>query len=215
MTQMDLAVAIGLESSSMISMHERERKFMGLANVVSSAAALNVSVDYLVGLSEDPRSCSILAAELGQMDAVRNELGDLSDFSESARYVEVHEVEAAAGIGRLIDGAVPRGRVVFQRDWLASHGIDPKSCTVIVVSGDSMEPTLPDGCSILVDHNRCVRQHGHIYVLQVEDELLVKRAEGSNRKGWEMVSDNRYWPPAPWPADAVIKGEVRWSARTF
>ena len=77
-----------------------------------------------------------------------------------------------------------------------------------------MEPILPDGCSILVDHSRRVLRHGHMYVLELGEELLVKRVEGSARSGWMMVSFNRYWPPVPWPEGAVVKGEVRWSAQT-
>ena len=35
------------------------------------------------------------------------------------------------------------------------------------------------------------------------------------KSGWQIISDNPYWPLAPWPADADIVGEVRWCARTF
>ena len=217
--QMDLAVALGLESGSMISMVENNGRNFRLDLVVEASKILKVSVDYLVGLSEDPRTYSSLAAELERMDAVRHESADGEalnrEISEGEGYVEVHQVEASAGSGRLIDAAPVGGRLVFQRDWLIARRINPDFCTVISVSGQSMEPTLPDGCSILVDHSRLVRQNGHIYVLETQDELLVKRAEGSSRMGWKMVSDNPYWPPAPWPADAVIKGEVRWAAQTF
>ena len=219
MGQLDLAVALEFESQSMISMVERGERSMSLDSAVKAANVLGVSVDYLVGVSDDPRTYSSIAQELGQLDAVRRELGDEPDeafaLPANSGFVEVQEVEASAGSGRLIDGAPSRGRLVFQREWLVAHRINPGYCTVIGVSGDSMEPTLPDGCSILVDHTRLSRVNGHIYVFQTEDELLVKRAVGSTRKGWEMVSDNRYWPPVPWPEDAVIKGEVRWSARTF
>lgn len=78
-----------------------------------------------------------------------------------------------------------------------------------------MEPTLPDGCSILVDHRRLNRRKGLIYVLQTDGSLMVKRA-GRDRSGrWQLLSDNPYWPPAPWPDGAQVIGEVRWSARTF
>ena len=219
MSQMDLTVALDLESQSMISMVERGERSLSLDNAVKASQVLGVSVDYLVGLSDDPRTYSNLIAVLGQMDAVRYELGG-GDSSElglmgDARYVEIHEVEAAAGVGLVVEGAPVVGRLAFQRDWLVAHRINPDLCTVITVSGDSMEPRLPDGCSILVDHSRRVLRHGHIYVLELGEELLVKRAEGSARSGWMMVSENRYWPPTPWPEGAVVKGEVRWSAQTF
>ena len=217
--QIEVAVALERESGSMISMVERGVRSLSLDHAVMAARLLGVSVDYLVGLCDDPRPASTLVAELDRLDAVRHVSGDEDDLdhglSERAMYVEIHEVEAAAGAGRLIDGAPVLGRLAFQREWLVAHHINPDFCTVISVSGDSMEPTLPDGCSTLVDHSRLVLRNGHIYVLENDDELLVKRAVGSTRKGWKMVSDNRYWPPVPWPKDAMIKGEVKWSARTL
>ena len=38
-----------------------------------------------------------------------------------------------------------------------------------------MEPTLPDGASILVDRNRRRRRVDHIFVVRTEDGLIVKR----------------------------------------
>ena len=217
--QIDVAVALGLESQSMISMVERGARSLTLEHTVMLAKFLGVSLDYLVGLSDDSRPYSAMVAELSQIDAVRHEFwdGDSPDLrmAEGTRYVEVQEVEASAGSGRLMDGAPVVGRLAFRREWLSARRINPDLCTIISVSGDSMEPTLPDGCSILVDHSRRVLRRGHIYVLELDQELLVKRAEGSAVDGWKMVSDNRYWPPVPWPEGAEIKGEVKWSARDF
>ena len=224
--QIDLAVAMGDRyDAPMISNVEANRRSIRLDGLVNAAMELQVSTDYLLGLTDDPTPANRLAAEL---DAYRNELGEPSTFhdpaaifkedaevnSANARYVEVHEVEAAAGSGRLIEDTPVKGHVAFQRDWLKRHRINPNRCTVIRVDGDSMEPTLPYGCSILVDHNRRARRKGRIYVLQTEDGLMVKRA-GREESGWQVLSDNPYWPPASWPEGADIIGEVRWAARTF
>ena len=41
-----------------------------------------------------------------------------------------------------------------------------------------MEPTLPDGCSILVDRSRRRRLGGHVYVVRSPDDgLVVKRLD--------------------------------------
>ena len=114
MSQMDLSVALDFESQSMISMVERGERSMSLDSVVKASQVLGVSVDYLVGLSDDPRTYSNLVAVIAQMDAVRHELGD-GDDSElglmgDARYVEIHEVEAAAGVGLVVEGAPVVGR---------------------------------------------------------------------------------------------------------
>ena len=230
LAQIDLAVAMGDRySPSMISQVETGQRTLRLDGAINAARELGVSLDYLVGLSDDPRPYSEIAIGLAELDALKHELGGSSVLYDpealhnerayavdaaSARYVEIHEVAAAAGDGILIEDAPVKGHLTFQRDWLKSHGIDPARCTVIGISGNSMEPTLPDGCSILVDHARQTRRRGRIYVLQTDDGLMVKRA-GREKSGWQLISDNPYWPPAVWPDDAAIIGEVRWAARTF
>lgn len=138
---------------------------------------------------------------------------DRADWDET-RHVEVRELSAAAGGGAVVDQEEVIGRVAFRRTWLAKHAVDPTQAVVIAVGGESMEPTLPDGCSILVDRRRTRRRAGHIYVLRTDDSLIVKRA-GKEGERWLLISDHPSWDPAPWPRSATIIGEVRWMARTL
>ena len=122
---------------------------------------------------------------------------------------------SAAGGGSEVYDETPVGLLWFRSDWLNRHGIDPKQNNIISVQGDSMEPTLPDGCSILVDRRRTELREGRIYVMRTEDGLVVKRV-GEDKEGcWQMLSDNPAWPPAPLVEEAEVIGEVRWAARTF
>ena len=228
--QVDLAVALGDPyDQSVISRIEAGQRPLRPEGIANAARELRVSTDYLLGLTDDPTPYAELAERLTRLDALEHEIRGPSDLYDSTaiteeggggldpastRYVEIHEVEAAAGTGRLIEGAPVKGRLAFQRTWLSQHNIDPNHATVISVAGDSMEPTLPEGCSILVDHRRRARRKGRIYVLQTEDTLMVKRA-GRDKSGWQLISDNPYWPVVPWAEDTDIIGEVRWVARTF
>ena len=135
----------------------------------------------------------------------------------AVRPVEVVEVAAAAGGGAEIYDETVVGRLWFRRDWLDSNAIDPTQCNVISVRGESMEPTLPHGCSILVDlsQGRRRRRVGRIFVLRTEDGLVVKRAGKDAEGNWQIESDNEDWEPVPWSRDAEIIGEVRWAARMF
>ena len=130
--------------------------------------------------------------------------------------VDVNEVAAAAGGGAEVWDETVVGKVWFRRDWLQRHAIDPKQCNVITVRGESMEPTLPDGCSILVDRSegRRRRREGRIFVMRTEDGLVVKRAGKDAEGQWQIASDNPRWKQAPWSDDTEIIGEVRWSAVT-
>ena len=130
------------------------------------------------------------------------------------RPVEHLGIEAAGGGGSNVDDVVPRGESLFPADWLNRHGISADSCLVIGVRGESMEPTLPDGCAILIDQSRTVRRAGRIYVVRTEDGLVVKRAS-RDRFGWHLCSDHPLWEPVPWPLDAEMIGEVVWSGHTY
>ena len=62
------------------------------------------------------------------------------------------------------------------------------------------------------------RAHLKIFVVRIEDEIVVKRVIHNSTAGWLLQSDNRNkqaWPTRPWPADAQIVGMVRWVARTL
>ena len=125
---------------------------------------------------------------------------------------------AAGGGGAVVDHERITGRVKFRRQWLARHGLPAGECRVIQVLGESMEPTLVDGCSILVNQASRRRRVGRIFVVRTDDGLVVKRA-GKDRAGaWQLLSDNsnkQAWPTVPWPDDAPVIGEVKWTARTF
>ena len=153
---------------------------------------------------ENPGALGVHAAEDGTTDVL------------AARMVQMIEMEAAAGGGAYnLDDAPAKGPVWFRRDWIDSHGMDPTQAVVISVRGDSMEPTLPAGCKILVDRQRRRRRVGNIYVITTSDGLIVKRMGRGEGGRWLLVSDNDSpdWPDMPWPNDAVVTGEVKWMAR--
>ena len=143
-------------------------------------------------------------------------VGNSATDVASARSVQMIEMEAAAGGGAYnLDDAPVRGPVWFRRDWIDSRGIDPTQAVVISVRGDSMEPTLPAGCKILVNRQRRRRRVGNIYVITTTDGLIVKRMGKDENDGWLLVSDSDSpdWPDVPWPEGAVLVGEVKWMAR--
>ena len=134
----------------------------------------------------------------------------------ATRHIEIREVAAAAGSGAEVLDETVTGYLAFQRKWLDRHKLDATRCTVIGVAGESMEPTLPTGCSILVNHAQKRRRKGRIFVVRTDDGLVVKRA-GRNKSGgkWLLESDHPAWESTPWTDDTEVIGEVRWMARTL
>ena len=132
----------------------------------------------------------------------------------ATRQVPVRELAAAAGGGAMELEEKVVGFVSFQRSWLDRHGLDPTQCTVINVSGESMEPTLPEGSKILVDYSQLRQRQGRIYVVRTSEGLVVKRAEKDGKGLWMLASDHPKWDPVPW-GDSEIIGEVKWMGKTL
>ena len=141
---------------------------------------------------------------------------DPSNYEPSDRSpVRLEEVASAAGVGAEVYDETPVGLLWFRNDWLVSHSIDPEQSNIISVRGASMEPTLPDGCSILVDRKRREPQEGRIYVMRTEEGLVVKRLGLDEEGRWELLSDSPDWRATPMSHGTEIIGEVRWLGRTF
>ena len=203
-----------------ISMVEHGKSGLSFARMAAAARALDVSTDYLYGLTETPTPADRLAHDLAVADP-RYAVDDshaLADPGGDGDYIGVSELSSAAGSGAVVDDERVTGRLKFRQAWLARHGLVARYCRVIHVLGESMEPTLVDGCVILVNRAGRQRRVGRVYVVRTEDGLVVKRAGKDPAGAWQLVSDNpdkRTWPSRPWPPDAEIVGEVTWTARTF
>ena len=218
-TQEQLAVRT-INTREAISMVERGKSGWALGKIAAAARALDVSSDFLLGLTDDPTPAGELARALAAATAAAG-LGDPAARAaafEDGDYVGISELASAAGDGAVVEQERVTGRVKFRRAWLARHGLVARNCRVIEVSGESMEPTLVDGCSILVNLAGRRRRVGRIYVVRTADGLVVKRAGRDVAAAWQLLSDNpnkHVWPTRPWPPGAEIVGEVKWAARTF
>ncbi|KQX19546.1 MULTISPECIES: S24 family peptidase [unclassified Sphingomonas] len=107
-------------------------------------------------------------------------------------------IGASAGPGGIAE-IEERGRpIAFDDGLLRDMGAGRRSAlSIIRVAGESMEPTLHDGDDILVDRDAREIRTGGIYVLRLDDLLMVKRLIRDER-GLVVHSDN--------PAHAAITG---------
>jgi phage repressor protein C with HTH and peptisase S24 domain len=127
-------------------------------------------------------------------------------------------VRASAGPGAVPGTEREQPYFAFDDRWLkALTSSRPDDLSIIRVEGDSMAPTLNDGDDILVDRAGCSEAlRDGIYVLRVEESLLVKRlAIHPLGKSVTVQSDNPAYPD--WPdcglEDVHCIGRVIWAGR--
>jgi len=127
-------------------------------------------------------------------------------------------VDAAAGAGAFDGDERGKAHIAFDPAWLRrlARGA-PEQLSIIRVSGDSMTPTLADGDEILVDRgDGAERLRDGIYVLRIDDALLVKRVTlNPAARTVSVRSDNPAYPGWPNcdPAAVDIVGRVVWAGR--
>lgn len=123
---------------------------------------------------------------------------------------------ASAGPGAHADGEESEGRIGFESRWLKKLSGSPDALSIIQVAGDSMTPTLGDGDDILVDRGDAAdRLRDGIYVIRMDDQLLVKRLAPRPAQRISVISDNSAYPS--WedadPRDISVIGRVIWAGR--
>ena len=217
MSQRKLAAAMGGRyDQTMISKVESGRSGLVGEGLSKAATALGVSIDYLFGLTNEPAPVSELVEA-----AYRH-------GSSPSNVAWIPKIAAVVGEGR---GEEPYDTTVveyipFSNQWLMEREINPESCHFATVQGDLMEPTLPDGCTILVDTSRQEYQHDHIYVMQYERQIIESmlrflapvrlRIKDNPMNGevyhdWYPSFDNRGAGPPPYLQEYDVKavfGEV-------
>lgn len=215
-----LARALGFAGASSLQRYEDETDAGGhwfdrelvekLADVLVGRGAPPIDADEvnsLMGMSGQ----LIAALSPGPMTTING-----ADYAAVPRYA----LKVSAGAGALVPGAPSVERhLLFRVDFLRSMTSAAFSqLAVVEVSGDSMSPTLEHGDAVLVDRTQKDprTRYGGIFVIQRDDELLVKRVHAARTVGrWDIVSDNG--SHKPWhdvdPAEIEIVGRVFWMAR--
>lgn len=130
----------------------------------------------------------------------------------------VPKVKAMAGAGSslITDGEI-EGHYAFKKSWLNTVNIGSTGFVMMDVLGDSMQPLIQQGDTILVDQSDTQPQDGKIYVVGLDEELLVKRLQKISG-GWLLVSQNPEFHPikvslGEQENNFRIYGRVRWFGR--
>lgn len=150
-----LAELVGLRSWQSIQQWENGNTAPQRKRLEQVATALGVTVDFLMNGTLDRAAKT--ATESGHV-AVR-----------------LVDAKASAGKGKLIFYADDNKELMFQRSWLAKNGAKPDDVLAFPVEGDSMmDAHIPDGSVVLVNTKLTEPTQKRIYVLSIDNELMLK-----------------------------------------
>lgn len=140
--------------------------------------------------------------------------------AEALRAIPKLSVGASAGQGALTGDEYAIGQIGFDEGWLRKQGLAKAQLSMISVEGDSMEPTLRHGDDILLalsgdDGRPFMAKRDGIYVLRMDDSLMVKRLSFAPDGRLSVISDNKVYPSRHGlMRDQVhIVGQVVWTGR--
>ena len=138
---------------------------------------------------------------------------------EKTQFEQVPKVKArlSAGGGSFEITHEIQGFYSFRKDWLRKRGV-PNQMALMDIFGNSMDPELKDGDTVLVDQSQKAILAGAVYAVGIEDTVMVKRVEKHPNK-LVLLSNNEAYSPIflqGHELDTIrIIGKVIWSCREF
>lgn len=140
----------------------------------------------------------------------------LADFDQ----VPLYDIRAAAGGGAIVQEEEPVSMLAFRRDWLRRElGAASQDLAALEAEGESMVPTITPGDVLLVDLRDTGPSRDGIYVLRLDDALVVKRVQRLPGKRLILKSEHPAYEPFELDqADmenngAAVVGRVVWAGR--
>lgn len=142
-----------------------------------------------------------------------------SDPDREPAFRNIPKVAArlSAGTGSFECGETVTQYLSFQASWLSRKG-SAEHMVAMEVFGQSMEPVIKEGDTVLIDQSQKNIIAGAIYAVGVEDTILVKRLEKHPNK-LVLCSDNKAYEPIFLEREEAEKlriiGKVIWSCREY
>lgn len=222
-TDTELAHCLGLKQSSISS--AKSKRELPPIWVIEIAKRFNVSVDWLLfGIGEKALGkAQIAPAEAQNVRPIpEDEPQWMSpEAAPSMGYALIPKVMArlAAGTGSLETEGRVIGYYAFKLDFLKRKG-RPKTMILMDVAGDSMEPTLLDGDTVLIDESQRDIIAGAMFAIGIENEVYVKYLHRVPGK-LVLKSKNSEYDPIEVDMNGDLAGIVRvigrvvWSCREY
>ncbi|EFK9700106.1 helix-turn-helix domain-containing protein [Campylobacter coli] len=191
LTQLELAKSSGVSLDS-IKRYETKESNITIHNLIKIAKVLDIDLNYFANV---PKLSLSLSSKMSlsrdkYVPKLENQQEALSDDMINIPFFE--NVRASAGSGAYNDEESTQALGLsksFLRECFGLYSFI--NLSVILGQGDSMAPTLPENCYLLIQQGEVAE--GEICVTRIEDELYVKRLQ--KRPKLKLLSDNKAYEP--------------------
>lgn len=178
-TQTELGAAVGVTPQAVQQWESGETAPRG-KRIEAIAKALKVSLEWLQ-----------LGGNVGTKPRPIDVFEDDFDLPDEEVEVPSYNIKFSAGSGRIqweIDDVGKANR--FRKDWCKKKGVNPSDLVTLLVDGDSMLPTFPDGTSATVDRSVSIPKNGRVHAIDYMGEFFIKRLFKQPNGSILIQSDN-------------------------
>lgn len=170
-----------------------------VSRLVAIAQAAQANIGWLAtGEGEMSPTCALGAAE-----------------DDSYAYIPLYDARVSQGHGSWNEGVKVLTKLAFTKYSLRRKGLNPAELAAVRVDGDSNEPILSDGDTVMVDLSRNVLQGEAFYVIRIDDLLYAKRLQREFDGSILVISANPAYKMIAVPQDRLdslqIIGRVVWA----
>ena len=145
---------------------------------------------------------------------IGEKLVKIDDETEFRKIPKVKARLSAGGGSFEVEDEI-EGLYSFRKDWLRSRGNSGKM-VLMDIFGNSMEPELKEGDTVLVDQSQKDIVAGAVFAVGIDDTVMVKRLEKHPNK-LVLLSDNKDYSPIYLEGEDMdtvrIVGKVIWICR--
>lgn len=186
-------------------------------NVTQSAIAKALGVDRSTITTKIKNNKNVTLDELAKIEKSFN---IVKKKEEDFVSVPVRgNVQASMGYGVTVYDETQTGEYQISAKLARDLSIHAGQSEMIIASGDSMEPTIEGGDSLLIDTSQKEVYDGRIYCVRIEGQLYAKRLQKIPPSTIVVISDNQKYKSfeinfsQTIDYDFEVIGEVRWWGR--
>ncbi|MFM2476395.1 S24 family peptidase [Celerinatantimonas sp. MCCC 1A17872] len=193
LTQKDIAKSIGVSAASVTQWERGDTTPKG-SNLIALCKKLKVDPSWLQTGKGEKTAAMPNAELLGNMQ-VWDSSTPLGEDEVAIPFLT--EVHLSAGNGSLGSIELDHGlRLRFAKSTLRRYNVQPENAVCVVVTGNSMEPVLPNGSTVGIDCGNKELIDGKIFAINHGGELFIKKLYRLPGGGMRIYSFNEAEYPA-------------------